>query len=112
MVLYTMSIWYVMSVVCMIWCNMVCHGYGMVSTVYDITKTIFHPTEATVDENFGGMEDISGGNSPELGDNTKRRDWTPLQLKNPEYLESLKNRENTNRDFIMENIVSDNRIEF
>lgn len=43
----------------------------------------------------------------EPDENTKRRNWTPLELKNPDYLEALKNRENTKRDFIIENIVSD-----
>ena len=57
-------------------------------------------------ENFGRMEDMSGENSQEPGDSTKPRNWIPLQLKNPEYLETLKSRETTNRDFIMENIVS------
>ena len=56
------------------------------------------------------MEDFSGENSPEPGDDTKRRNWTPLQLKNPEYLETLKNRENTKRDFIMKNIVSVDKV--
>lgn len=37
---------------------------------------------------------------------SQQRRWTPLQMKNPEYLITLKNRENERRDFIMENIVS------
>ena len=63
-------------------------------------------SEGGLGENFGRTEEVSGENSQEPEENTRRRNWTPLQLKNPEYLKTLKNRENTNRDFIMENIVS------
>ena len=56
------------------------------------------------------MEDTNGEDSHEAGEKTGRRQWTPLQLENPEYLEALKNQKNSNRDFIMENIVSNKRL--
>ena len=65
-------------------------------------------SEGGLGENFDRTEEVSRENSQEPEENTRRRNWTPLQLKNPEYLETLKNRENINRDFIMENIVSNN----
>ena len=76
-----------------------------VSREFGIPLTAEDFGEAAPGKNFAEMEDLSDENSPEPGDNTKGRNWTPLQLQNPEYLEALKNRENIKRDFIMENIL-------
>lgn len=92
--------------ICMVLCDNVWHGTSCIFYV------IFHLsclTEGGLGENFDRMEEVSGENSQEPGETTRRRNWTPLQLKNPEYLETLKNRENTSRDFIIENIVSNEK---
>lgn len=47
-----------------------------------------------------------GDNFHEVNEQSRKRQWTPLKLSNPEYLEFLKNRRNSDRNFIMENVVS------
>ena len=59
--------------------------------------------ETEGDDHFASLEDAGFDESPQF--NTRRK-WSALKTKNPEYLESLKNREDMSRDFIMENVVS------
>ena len=87
----------------MVWHGMAWRG---TSCIFHFMFRLSCPIEGGLGENFDRIEEASGENSQEPGETTRRRNWTPLQLKNPEYLETLKNREITNRDFIMENIVS------
>ena len=77
-------------------------------TTQDFSKTYRLPyilrIETGGSENLACVDGIRAERSRESRE-TRRRHWSPLQLENPEFLENLKNRETTNRDFIMENIV-------
>ena len=74
-----------------------------VSLCYAINMVLI-PSETEGVDNCALLEE--DGSVEELQRSKTGRKWSPLHMRNPEYLELLRNRKNTSHDFIMENIVS------